>query len=70
MKPRIVSDHYDQFAAGAAYLAGLLAAGRLKYDETVVEGFEQAPVALRKLFTGEKLGKLLVHIADPSGNVA
>jgi NADPH-dependent curcumin reductase CurA len=70
MRGFIVSDHVDQFAAGAAYLAGLLAAGRLKYDETIVEGFEQAPVALHKLFTGEKLGKLLVHVADPSPNVA
>ena len=70
MRGFIVSDHYDQFAAGAAYLAGLLADGRLKYDETVVEGFEQAPAALHKLFTGENLGKLLVHVADPSANVA
>ena len=70
MRGFIVSDHVDQFAAGAAYLAGLLAEGRLKYDETIVEGFEQAPVALHQLFTGEKLGKLLVHVADPSPNVA
>ena len=66
MRGFIVSDHVDQFAAGAAYLAGLLAEGRLKYDETIVEGFEQAPDALHRLFTGEKAGKLLVHVADPS----
>ena len=65
MRGFIVSDHGDRFAAGAAYLAGLLAEGRLKYDETIVEGFEHAPDALRKLFTGEKTGKLLVHITDP-----
>jgi NADPH-dependent curcumin reductase CurA len=69
MRGFIVSDHVEQFAAGAAYLAGLLAEGRLKYDETIVDGFEQAPVALHKLFTGEKLGKLLVHVADPSRTV-
>jgi NADPH2:quinone reductase len=66
MRGFIVSDHVDQFEAGAGYLAGLLADGRLKYDETVVEGFDQAPVALHKLFTGENTGKLLVHVADPS----
>ena len=65
MRGFIVSDHVDLFAAGAAYLAGLLSEGRLKYDETIVEGFEQAPEALHKLFTGEKAGKLLVHVADP-----
>ena len=66
MRGFIVSDHVEEFAAGAAYLAGLLAEGRLKYDETIVDGFDQAPAALHKLFTGEKLGKLLVHLADPS----
>jgi NADPH2:quinone reductase len=66
MRGFIVSDHVDQFEAGAGYLAGLLADGRLKYDETVVEGFDQAPAALHKLFTGENTGKLLVHVADPS----
>jgi NADPH2:quinone reductase len=66
MRGFIVSDHVDQFAAGVGYLAGLLAEGRLKYDETIVEGFDQAPTALRKLFTGDKTGKLLIHVADPS----
>jgi NADPH2:quinone reductase len=66
MRGFIVSDHVDQFEAGAGYLGGLLAEGRLKYDETVVEGFDQAPAALHKLFTGENTGKLLVHVADPS----
>jgi NADPH2:quinone reductase len=66
MRGFIVSDHVDKFAAGVGYLAGLLAEGRLKYDETIVEGFDQAPTALRKLFTGDKTGKLLIHVADPS----
>jgi NADPH-dependent curcumin reductase CurA len=64
MQGFIVSDHVDQFEAGAEYLAGLLAEGRLKYDETMVEGFDQAPKAQHKLFTGENTGKLLVHVAD------
>ncbi len=66
MRGFIVSDHVDQFEAGAEYLAELLASGRLKYDETVVEGFEQAPAALHKLFTGENTGKLLIHVGDPA----
>jgi NADPH-dependent curcumin reductase CurA len=32
----------------------------------VVTGLENAPDALRRLFTGENLGKQLVKIADPS----
>jgi NADPH2:quinone reductase len=70
MQGFIVSDHVDQFEAGAAYLAGLLGEGKLKYDETVVDGFDQAPTALHKLFTGENTGKLLVHVADPTDAVA
>jgi NADPH2:quinone reductase len=66
MRGFIVSDHIDQFEDGAAYLGGLLAEGRLKYDETVVEGFDQALTALHKLFAGENTGKLLVHVAEPS----
>ena len=32
----------------------------------IVEGLENAPGALRRLFTGENLGKQLVHLADPA----
>jgi NADPH-dependent curcumin reductase CurA len=65
MRGFIITDHADQFAAGAAYLANLYAQGRLRHDETIVEGFDQALVALRQLFTGQNTGKLLVHVADP-----
>jgi NADPH-dependent curcumin reductase CurA len=66
MRGFIVSDHADEFPAGFAYLTDLYAKGRLKGDETIVEGFDQALAALRRLFTGEKTGKLLVHVADPT----
>ena len=66
MKGFIVSDHPEMFEEAATYLAGLLAEGKLKYDETIVDGFENAPSHLRKLFTGEKRGKLLVKVAEPS----
>jgi NADPH2:quinone reductase len=64
MRGFIVTDHVDQFPAGFAYLGDLHARGRLRHAETIVEGFDQAPAALRRLFTGEKRGKLLVHVAD------
>jgi NADPH2:quinone reductase len=67
MKGFIVSDHPEKFEEAAIYLAGLLAEGKLRYDETIVEGFDNAPAALRKLFTGENTGKLLVKVAEPSG---
>jgi NADPH2:quinone reductase len=67
MKGFIVTDHADQFEEAATYLAGLLAKGQLKYDETIVDGFDSMPAALRKLFAGENTGKLLVKVAEPSG---
>jgi NADPH-dependent curcumin reductase CurA len=66
MRGFIVSDHADQFPAGLAYLSELYADGRLSHDETIVEGFDEALTAMRRLFTGEKTGKLLVHVADPT----
>jgi NADPH2:quinone reductase len=66
MRGFIITDHADQFAAGFAYLAQLYAEGRLRSDETIVDGFERAPAALRQLFTGQNVGKLLVHVADPA----
>lgn len=36
--------------------------GKLKYDETVVQGFEKLPEALNMLFHGKNTGKLVVKI--------
>jgi NADPH2:quinone reductase len=64
VKGFIVSDEVELFQAGAEYLAGLLAAGTLRYDETIVDGFENALDALGQLFTGANTGKLLVRVAE------
>ena len=37
--------------------------GRIKAEETIVEGLEQAPEALNMLFDGANRGKLLVRVA-------
>lgn len=66
MRGFIITDHIDQFPAGFEYLSDLYAKGRLRHDETIVEGFDHALTALHQLFTGENIGKLLVHVADPS----
>ncbi|MGH2872442.1 MAG: hypothetical protein ACRDL5_08265 [Solirubrobacteraceae bacterium] len=44
----------------------MLAAGRLRYDETIVEGFDNALDALQRLFTGANTGKLLVRVGEPA----
>lgn len=64
MKGFIVTDYASRFAEGVMYLGGLLAQGKLKYAEHIVEGFENTPQAFLGLFTGDNLGKQLVKVAD------
>jgi NADPH-dependent curcumin reductase CurA len=45
-------------------MAEWLKAGKLKYAEHVVDGFENTPEAFLGLFKGENLGKQLVKVAD------
>jgi len=40
----------------------LIASGKLKSQETVVEGLEKMPDAFRGLFSGDNLGKMLVRL--------
>jgi NADPH-dependent curcumin reductase CurA len=44
-------------------MSAWLAAGKIKYSETILEGIENAPVALAGLFTGMNTGKMLVRLA-------
>ena len=47
----------------ARELAGWVLDGRIKAEETIVEGLEKAPEALNMLFDGANVGKLLVRVA-------
>jgi NADPH2:quinone reductase len=64
VKGFIVSDEVELFPAALEYLSGLLAAGKLHYDETIVDGFENALDGLGQLFAGANTGKLLVKVAE------
>lgn len=63
MKGFIITDYAPRFAEGVMNLAQWLVAGKLKYAETVVEGFENTPQAFIGLFSGDNLGKQLVKVA-------
>ena len=56
-------DHFHRAPEAIGEMAGLLADGRLKPLETVVEGFEQLPTAINMLFDGANVGKLVVKVA-------
>ncbi len=60
----LVFDYADRYPEALAALAGWIKAGKLKYHEDVIEGFENMPAAFLRLFTGGNLGKQLVKARD------
>ena len=64
MEGFLVLDYAPRFDEAIAYLAPRLAAGDIVSRETVMEGFENLPNALMALFSGDNIGKQLVHIGD------
>jgi NADPH-dependent curcumin reductase CurA len=58
----IVLDHFARAGEIVPKLAAWMAEGKLKPQETVVDGFEQLPVAINMLFDGENVGKLVVKV--------
>lgn len=62
MKGFIVSDYQDRIKEGAIQLATWYKEGKLHHKETVLEGFEQLPQAFMRLFSGDKMGKIVVKI--------
>ena len=58
----LVGDHGHLREQFVQEVAGWLREGRLSYDETIVDGIEQAPEAFLGLLRGENLGKMLVRL--------
>ncbi|MFC0504535.1 NADP-dependent oxidoreductase [Micromonospora costi] len=58
----LVGDHGDLRDEFVREMAGWLREGRVAYDETVVDGIENAPEAFLGLLRGENLGKMLVRL--------
>jgi NADPH-dependent curcumin reductase CurA len=62
MQGFIISDHLDFWPQGLTELGGLVAAGKLKYRETVAEGLDAAPAAFIGMLKGHNFGKQLVQL--------
>ncbi|MEU8376040.1 NADP-dependent oxidoreductase [Micromonospora sp. NPDC048894] len=58
----LVGDHGDLREQFVTEVAGWLREGRLSYDETIVDGLDNAPEAFLGLLRGENLGKMLVRL--------
>jgi NADPH-dependent curcumin reductase CurA len=62
MQGFIVLDYLDRFAEAALALGAWVAEGELRYEVDVVEGLDNAPAALDRLFTGANRGKVVVKL--------
>jgi hypothetical protein len=65
----IVFDFAKRYGEAMKEMAAWVKAGKLKYREDIVDGLENAPRALMRLFKSENFGKQLVRIRpDPTRN--
>jgi hypothetical protein len=68
MTGMVVFDFAPRFREAAGEIAGWLADGRLLSREHIVEGgIEKFPAALLMLFSGENIGKLVLHVGSDNG---
>ncbi|WP_310621135.1 NADP-dependent oxidoreductase [Flexibacterium corallicola] len=60
----VMTDHLHRFGEFFEKLGAYMMKGQLKYRLDVVEGLENAPVAINRLFEGTNTGKLTVKVSD------
>ena len=66
----IILDYMNRFQEAIEDLGRWLAAGKIQYRVDVVEGLDNAPRAINKLFNGSNKGKLIIKVSEePSANV-
>jgi NADPH-dependent curcumin reductase CurA len=62
MEAFFIYEMIERFERAEAQLADWIAAGKLTYQEDILEGLEQMPSALIRLFEGRNVGKQLVRV--------
>ncbi|HEY5338444.1 MAG TPA: NADP-dependent oxidoreductase [Rhizomicrobium sp.] len=66
IKGFIVSDHGDMAPQFIADMAKWTMAGKMKWQETIKDGIENAPQAFLGLFSGDNTGKMVVRVGPDS----
>ena len=64
MQGFLVFDFINRYQEGLQQMTKWLHAGKLKYHETIVDGFENAPIAFIDMLKGGNIGKQLVKVSD------
>ncbi|MDH3754030.1 MAG: NADP-dependent oxidoreductase [Acidimicrobiia bacterium] len=62
MEGFIILDYLDRAAEAMLELAGWVMGGELTYRTDVIDGLDNAPAALERLFTGANQGKVMVRL--------
>jgi len=62
MQGMVVFDYADRYKEGAMRLGQWMAQGKLKTREDIYEGIENFPETFQRLFTGDKMGKLVLKV--------
>ena len=68
MEGFIIFDYQDRYGEAHAELGRWVQEGKIRARSDVVEGLENAPTALLRLFDGSNTGKLLVQVSPESGS--
>jgi hypothetical protein len=64
MTGMIVFDYATRYAEGAKVLEEWMAQGKLKSREDIYEGIENFPETYSRLFSGAKMGKLVLKVIE------
>ncbi len=64
MRGFVILDYRDRFMEALGALAPLVISKQLKFKEEIIDGLENAPTAIHKLYNGTNTGKLIVKIAE------
>jgi len=62
MQGFLVRDHVKEFGPAVQQLSQWMQEGKITYEETIVEGFENIPQAFIGLFEGKNKGKMVVKV--------
>ncbi|QJB31287.1 NADP-dependent oxidoreductase [Chitinophaga oryzae] len=57
-----IGNYAHRYLEGIQQLGEWIRAGKIKYTETIIEGFDQLPAALLGLFSGQNSGKMIVKV--------
>lgn len=63
----IALDYVDRYPEAVAQLGRWIKEGQLRYREDILDGIEQAPSAISRLYSGANQGKLLIRLPASKG---